>query len=74
MVDAIKEKRNERCASRSGCDMMESTKPSSHPTSEIVAYHKTKRIFLNLMDMEKEDPEQLQICEFRGQDFELIAE
>ena len=54
--------------------MMESTKSSSHPTSEIVAYHKTKRIFLNLMDMAKEDPEQLQICEFRGQDFELVAE
>ena len=54
--------------------MMESTKPSSHPTSEIVAYHKTKRIFLNLMEMEKEDAEQLHICEFKGQDFELIAE
>jgi hypothetical protein len=54
---------------------MESTKPSSHSTSVIVAYHKTKRIFLNLMDMEKEeDPEQLQICEFRGQDFELVTE
>jgi hypothetical protein len=38
MVDAIKEKRNERRRSRSWCDMIESTKPSSHPTSEIVAY------------------------------------
>jgi hypothetical protein len=74
MVDAIKEKRNERRASRSWYEMMDSTKPSSHPTSEIVAYHKTKRIFLNLMDMQSEDPEQIQICEFRGQDFELIAE
>ena len=37
--------------------MMESTKPSSRSTSEIVAYHKVKRIFLNLVDMEKEDPE-----------------
>ena len=27
---------------------------SSHP-SEIVAYHKIKRIFLNLVEMEEED-------------------
>ena len=53
---------------------MESTKQSSHPTSEIVAYHKVKRKFLNLMDMEKEDPNEISICEFKGQDFELIAE
>ena len=54
--------------------MKESTKPSSHPTSEIVAYHKVKRIFLNLMDMEKEDPDELQICEFKGEDFELVSD
>jgi hypothetical protein len=54
--------------------MKESTKPSSHPTNEIAAYHITKRIYLNLMDMEKEDPEQLQKCEFRDQDFELVAD
>ena len=54
--------------------MIESTKQSSHQTSEIVAYHKVKRIFLSLTDMEKEDPEQIQICEFKGQDFELIAD
>lgn len=53
--------------------MIESTNSSSHPTGEIVAYHKVKRIFLSLMEMEKEDPDQLQIREFRGQDFELIA-
>jgi hypothetical protein len=46
-------------------------KQSSHQTSEIVAYHKVKRK-LSLKDMEKEDPDKLQICEFRGQDFELI--
>ena len=73
MVDAIEEKRNERCASRSGCEMIQSTKSSSHSTSEIVAYHKVKRKFLNLVDMEKEDPNELQICEFNGQDFELVA-
>ena len=54
--------------------MMESTKPSSHSTSEIVAYHKGKRIFLNLKDMEKEDPDQIVMCEFKGQDFELIED
>jgi len=50
MVDAIAEKLNER--SRSWYEMMES---SSNP-SEIVVYHKVKRKFLNLVDMEKEDP------------------
>ena len=54
--------------------MSESIKQSPCPTGEIVAYHRVKRIFLNLKDMEKEDPEQLQICEFNGQDFELIAD
>jgi hypothetical protein len=75
MVDAIKEKRNERRTSRSWCEMTESTKHSSHSsTSEIVAYHKVKRKFLNLTDIEKEDPDKLQICEFKGQDFELIPD
>ena len=69
MVDAITEKRNERCTSRSRYEMMESNKPNSHSTTEIVAYHKVKRIFLNLMEMEKEDPDEIQICEFNGQDF-----
>jgi hypothetical protein len=54
--------------------MMQSNKPSSRTTSEIVAYHKVKRIFLNLVDMEKEDPNDLQICEFNGQDFELVGD
>jgi hypothetical protein len=54
--------------------MTESSKPSSNSTSEIVAYHKVRCIFLNLRDMEKEDPDQLQICEFKGQDFELVAD
>ena len=54
--------------------MMESTNSGSHQTSEIVAYHKGKRKFLNLVDMEKEDPNEIQICEFKGQDFELVAD
>ena len=52
--------------------MNQSTRESSHKTSDIVAYHKVKRKFLRLKDMEKKDPQKLQICEFRGQDFELI--
>jgi hypothetical protein len=54
--------------------MMESIKPNSDSTSEIVAYHKLKRIFLNLMYMEKEDPNKILICEFKGQNFELVAD
>ena len=53
--------------------MIEPTKLSSHQT-EIVAYHRMKRIFLNLKDLETEDPDQIQICEFNGQNFELVAD
>jgi hypothetical protein len=52
---------------------MESIKSSSHPTCELVAYHKVKRIFQILVDMEKEDPGEILICELKGQNFELIA-
>ena len=54
--------------------MIQSANQSSHQSSEIVAYHKVKRKFLSLVDMEQEDPDQLQICEFNGQDFELVAD
>ena len=54
--------------------MIQSTKQSSHQTSEIVAYHKVKRKFLSLKDMEKEDPEQTSDMRIRGQDFELIED
>ena len=53
--------------------MTQSTKSSSYLASEIVACHKVKRKFLSLMDMEKEDPDLLQLCEFKGLDFELLA-
>jgi hypothetical protein len=53
--------------------MIESTGSSSHQTSELVAYHRQKRIFLSLANMEQEDPDQIQICESKGQDFELVA-
>jgi len=54
--------------------MITSAKTNADSTSEIVAYHKLKRVFLNLMDMEKEDPDLIQICEFNGQDFELVSD
>ena len=73
-MDGIKEKQNERCASRSWYKMIESINSSSRPKSEIVAYHKRKRLFLSLTEMEKENPDELQICEFKGQNFELIAD
>jgi hypothetical protein len=53
---------------------MESIAPNSHSSYENFAYHKVKRRFLNLADMEKEDPDEILKCEFRGQDFELIAD
>jgi len=31
----------------------------------LVAYHKMKRIFLNLADIDKEDPNQLMMCNLR---------
>ena len=74
MVDAINEKCNERRKSRSWSQMIDSTTSDLHPATEIVAYHKVKRIFLDLTDMENEDPDDLQICEFNGQDFELLAD
>ena len=52
--------------------MMESQ--STHYTNELVAFHKGKRKFLNLKDMAREDPDQLVMCEFKGQDFELVAD
>jgi hypothetical protein len=52
--------------------MMESQR--SHSTTELVAFHKRKRIFLKLKDLEKEDPNDILICEFKGQDFKFIAD
>jgi hypothetical protein len=46
----------------------------SHSRSELVAYHKGKRIFLNLKDIANEDTNEIIICEFRGQDFEVITD
>jgi hypothetical protein len=48
------------------------TEPNS-TISELVAYHKVKRRFINLKDMQSEDPDQLQIYEFKVQDFDFVA-
>ena len=47
---------------------------ASHKNTELVAFYRRKRIFLSLAQMEKEDPDQIQICEFRGQDFQLVED
>lgn len=54
--------------------MIQSKKQGSHPPTEIVAYHKVIRKFMSFMDIEKEDPDQLQVYEFNGQNFELIVD
>jgi hypothetical protein len=54
--------------------MIESTKSISHQTCELVAFYMVKRIFINLFEMEKENPDELQICEFNGQNFELLTD
>lgn len=40
---------------------------------EIVAFHKAKRKFVSLKDIESEDADQFLICEFKGYDFEILA-
>jgi hypothetical protein len=41
--------------------------------SEIVAYHKVKRIFLPLGEIQNEDPELIEIYEFKGENFNMVA-
>ena len=64
-MDGIEEKQNERCAGGGWNEMMESIKPRSQSTSEIIAFHKVKRKFLSLKAMEKEDPNEILICELK---------
>ena len=40
---------------------------------EYAAYHRVKRIFIPIMDIEFENPEDIEVYEFEGQDFKLIA-
>ena len=41
---------------------------------DIVAFHKAKRKFVSLKDIELEDADQFLICEFKGYDFRNIGE
>jgi len=40
---------------------------------EYVAYHRVKRVFLPITDIERENPEDIEVYEFEGQYFKLIA-
>jgi hypothetical protein len=43
------------------------------PKTEIVAYHKVKRKFMPLGEIQDVDPDLIQIYEFKDQNFNLIA-
>ena len=72
MVDDVQKGQIERRTSRGWYEMMESQ--GTHYTNELVSFNKGKRKFLKLKDMVREDPDQLVMCEFKGQDFELVAD
>jgi len=40
---------------------------------EYVAYHRVKRVFTPMMDIESENPEDIEVYEFQGQNFKLIV-
>jgi len=40
---------------------------------EFLAYHRVKRKFLPIVDVETEKPEDIEIYEFSGQNFKLVA-
>jgi hypothetical protein len=40
---------------------------------EYVAYHRVKRVFIPITDIESENPEDIEVYEFEGQNFKLTA-
>ena len=40
---------------------------------EYVAYHRVKRVFIPMMDIESENLEDIEVYEFQGQNFKLIV-
>ena len=40
---------------------------------DIVAYHKVKRKFVSLKEMQSEDADLFLICEFKGYNFEIVS-
>ena len=53
--------------------MNENKSPLDNWIDDVVAFHRAKRKFVILKDMESEDADQFLICEFRGYDFEILA-
>jgi hypothetical protein len=41
--------------------------------TELLAFHKVKRKFFPMMEIESENPEDIEIYEFSGQNFKLVA-
>ena len=53
--------------------MTKNKAPLDSWVKDIVAFHKSKRKFVDLTDMETEDADQFLICEFNGFDFEILV-
>jgi hypothetical protein len=53
--------------------MTKNKTPLDNWIDDIVAFHKSKRKFVSLKDMETEDADQFLICEFNGYDFGILA-
>jgi hypothetical protein len=41
--------------------------------TELLAYNKVKRKFFSLMEIESQDPDDIEIYEFEGQNFNLVV-
>jgi len=65
--------RNELVLNQRRGRMTENKAQLSDWTEDIVAFHKAKRKFVNLTDMESEDANQFLICEFKGYNFEIMV-
>ena len=53
--------------------MTENKTQLSNWIEDVVALHKAKRKFVSLKDMESEDADRFLICEFKGYDFQILA-
>jgi hypothetical protein len=53
--------------------MTENKTELSNWIEDVVAFHKAKRKFVSLKEMETEDADQFLICEFNGYDFKILA-
>jgi hypothetical protein len=40
---------------------------------KYVSYHRVKRVFIPILDIGCENPEDIEVYEFEGQNFKLIA-